>query len=384
MLSMMAMGRVWCGVFCPEGAATEWASRHGLQRSIPRWIRWGGWPFVAFACTTLFGQLVSVYQYPKAALLILGGSTIGALIVGFLYGRDVRVWCRFLCPANGVFTLLSKLSPVHFGVDKTQWDLAPHNTHPVDCPPILDVKHKAGTGSCHNCGRCSGHRNAVTLQWRSTAQELLTQKITVHERVEVFTLLFGLLGIALGAFQWSGSPWFVQLKQFAAWQVVEYGPMWLLSDNAPWWILTHYPEANDVFTWLDGILILFYIGATTLLVGGWMSAMMWLSARWIVGNTQYFWRLAYSVTPLGGISVFLGLSMLTLTQLTQDRITVPYVSDIRALLLAIAVTWSLWLCKKICQPWQLSRTRFVFVMVSVLLAMLPVLTLWYLQFYRWA
>jgi len=383
MLSMMLMGRTWCGVFCPEGAITEWASRHGLQGSIPHWIRWSGWPFVAFVSTTLFGQLISVYQYPKAALLILGGSTVGAIVVGFLYGKNVRVWCRFLCPANGVFTLLAKLAPVHFGVNKQQWALAPHNTPAVDCPPILDVQHKAGTGHCHSCGRCSGHRDAVNLQWRSTAQEVSEQKITIHERVEIFTLLFGLLGVALGAFQWSGSPWFVQLKQFAAWQVVEYGQLWLLNDNAPWWILTHYPEANDVFTWLDGILILFYISATTFFVGGWATAVLWLSTKIFLNDGARFWRLAYSLTPLGGISVFLGLSMLTLTQLAQDRISVPYVSDLRALLLAIAVCWSLWLAHQLCRRWTLSRMQQIGVLAGVTIAMLPVLTLWSLQFFQW-
>src|SRR5260363_431808 len=53
-------GRVWCGILCPEGALSEFASRHGRSRPIPRWMRWGGWPFVAFSITTVYGQMVSV------------------------------------------------------------------------------------------------------------------------------------------------------------------------------------------------------------------------------------------------------------------------------------------------------------------------------------
>jgi hypothetical protein len=81
------MGRVWCGVLCPEGALAEFASRHGRGKAIPKWLRWGGWPFLAFVLTTLYGQLVSVYEYPQAALLILGGSTVAAVAVGWLYGK---------------------------------------------------------------------------------------------------------------------------------------------------------------------------------------------------------------------------------------------------------------------------------------------------------
>ncbi len=47
LISMVLFGRVWCGVFCPEGALAEQASRVGLGRGIPRWLRWQGWPFFA-------------------------------------------------------------------------------------------------------------------------------------------------------------------------------------------------------------------------------------------------------------------------------------------------------------------------------------------------
>src|SRR5260363_433862 len=121
LISIVFFGRVWCGILCPEGALSEFASRHGRSRPMPRWMRWGGWPFVAFSITTVYGQMVSVYQYPKAVLLVLGGSTVAAIATGYLYGREKRIWCKYLCPVNGVFALLAKLAPVHFKVDPSAW-----------------------------------------------------------------------------------------------------------------------------------------------------------------------------------------------------------------------------------------------------------------------
>ena len=342
MLSMILFGRLWCGVFCPEGALSEWASRHGRGGAIPRWMRWSGWPFTAFVLTTLYGKLISVYEYPKAALLILGGSTVAAMVVGFLYGRGKRVWCRHLCPASGVFSLLARLAPVHFRVDRETWRQAPRRTPAVDCAPLINIADMTGNSACHMCGRCSEHREAVALSVRSPNREILSLSAETANRWDALLLIFGLLGVATGAFQWSASPWFVQLKQGLADWLIEHDVYWPLGDGAPWWVLTHYPETNDVFTWLDGALILFYIGATTLIIGGAFMLALRL-AGWLLGQRELPWRLAYALTPLAGSSVFLGLSALTVSMLKAERLALPWVPQLRIALLAAGLLWSGWL-----------------------------------------
>jgi polyferredoxin len=347
MFSMMLVGRVWCGVFCPEGALTEFASRHGLGRSIPRWMRWSGWPFTAFVCTTIYGQLVSVYEYPQAALLVLGGSTIGALVVGFIYGKGKRVWCRYLCPANGVFALLAKISPFHFAVDEQQWKQ--HTAQSgreamVDCAPLIDIRHMKSASACHACGRCAGYQGgAVQLALRAPDREILSGNNHGASTEQAMTLIFGMLGIATAAFLWSSSSWFIQLKTVTANWLIEHDAMLLLDDNAPWWLLTHYPQANDVFTWLDGACILAFI----VIGGGALGLAIWSGVRaaaWVTGERALSWqRLALALVPVAGIGIFLGLSMLTLTHLKAEHIPLTWVPAVRLVLLVLGSGFSAWL-----------------------------------------
>lgn len=344
-VSTLALGRVWCGVFCPEGTLTELASRHGLGRPVPRWLKWGGWPFAAFVITTVYGQLVSVYEYPKAVLLVLGGSTVVAVAVGFVYGKGKRVWCRHLCPVSGVFSLLARLAPVHFRVDRERWDAAAlaHPT-PIDCAPLLDMRRMKSGSQCHMCGRCSGHRNAVALSPRLPGSEVANLKPAEAGAWEARLLVFGIIGTAVGAFQWSSSPWFVAIKTRVAEWLIERDAFALLQDNAPWWLLTHYPEANDVFTWLDGLGVLAYIGATALILGGWITLWLRLAGALLPGSTKQIahW-LAYALIPMGGLGVFLGLSSLTVTLLKAEGLIMPWLPEARGALLALAALWSLWL-----------------------------------------
>jgi polyferredoxin len=344
LLSMVLVGRTWCGVFCPEGALTEFASRRSLGRAVPGWITWRGWPFIAFVVTTIYAQMVSVYQYPRPALVILGGSTIAAIAVGLVYGRNKRVWCRYLCPVNGVFGLLAKLAPISYRVDQAAWEESRRTHTPpaaITCAPLVPIRTMQGAASCHMCGRCSGFRGAVALDARPPNHEIVQVAGAQPNPWETALILVGLMGVAPGAFHWSSSPWFLAAKLQAAEWLIDSGITWPLETTAPWWALTNYPAQNDVLSLLDGGLLLAYIGATATTYGVMLAAMLAFGVR-AAGAWSWprFHHLAQALIPMAGCGVFLGLSAMTVTLLHADGITVPGVTAGRAMLLTGAAVWS--------------------------------------------
>ncbi|MCB1893305.1 MAG: 4Fe-4S binding protein, partial [Rhodocyclaceae bacterium] len=305
-----------------------------------------------------------------------------AVAVGWLYGRGKRVWCRYLCPVSGVFALLARIAPVHFRIDRTAWDTHPARTAAVDCAPLLDVKHMTSASACHACGRCSGHRGAVEFAVRSPNAEILAAgpgNAAPHTS-EALLLVFGMLGVAIGAFQWTVSPWFVAARQAAAEWLVGHDLLWPLESGAPWWLLTHYPEANDVFTWLDGGLILAYIGAVALTVGGAVLAGLTFAAR--IGRID--WRaLALSLIPLAGVGLFLGLSMMTATHLRAEGAPLGWLPLARGLLLAVGVAWSGWLGARLLFGHAPNPPRAMLALPFLVAPLAVVATAWILVFYVW-
>jgi len=382
MIATLSMGRVWCGVFCPEGALSEWVSQYGRGKALPRWLKWSGWPFVAFVCTTVYGQLVSVYEYPQAALLVLGGSTVAALGIGLLYGREKRIWCRYLCPASGIFAVLAKIAPLHYKVDREAWDKYGGDFEPVNCAPLLDVRRMSSASECHSCGRCAGQRDAVSYATRSPFSEILDPNAPA-KTPDALTLVYGVLGVATAAFQWTLSPWLLNGKLAAAEWLVEHDHFALLDNNVPWWLLTHYPEANDLFTWLDGALILAYLLGGGFLLGSLLLIGPATAAR--VLNSEYLsWqRLTLALTPLAAASVILGLSMLTITHLKAEHIWLGWLPYFRVALLAAGCIGSLWLAfqlvlrssAKTCQKWCAG--------IAMLWPVGLMATVWTLVFFVW-
>jgi polyferredoxin len=376
--SMFVLGRTWCGVFCPEGTLTEAASRHGLGLGVPRWLRWRGWPFVAFALTTLFGQLVSVYQYATATLLVLGGSTLAAIAVGFVYGKGKRVWCRHLCPVNGVFAILARAAPLHFRVDSDAWSASTGRSraHPVNCAPMVRIRRMTGTSECHMCARCSGLQGAVVLAARAPGREIEQIDLAEVNGWDAALIVFGMIGLAIGAFEWSATRWFIDLRTAVANHVLEHGPAWLLADNAPWWLLTHYPDAHDVFTWLDGALVFGWIVGTALVLGGSITVCLALASLPARGILRRAYALSYALTPLAGSGLFVGLSALTVRLARGEGLQVHALPALRCALLGAGAAWSLWLAYRQLRT-RATGSRLAFALLAFSLGVASVLVAWY-------
>ncbi len=388
LLSMVLVGRSWCGLFCPEGALTEIASRYGRAHATPRWMKWAGWPFTAFACTTIYGQMVSVYQYPKPVVIVLGGSTVAAIAVGLMYGRDKRVWCRFLCPVNGVFRLLSKLAPMRYRTNRAAWDAwdpkTGKNGEMVNCAALVPIKIMEGAATCHMCGRCAGYKESVALELRSPNQEIVEAFGPPPGAWETALITFGLMGLAAGAFQWASSPWFVALRQQLAGWMIEHGWTALLEPLLPWWILTNYPDQNDMMSPLDGGLMIFYVLATAVVVGCVVVALLALGVRALGAfEARRLHHLAQSLIPLAGCGVFLGLSALTVTMLKAEGLRFAFVGPARIVLLAGAALWCIWLAWQISGRYASDFARRIGAVACIAGAVAIGVAQWVLLFWVW-
>jgi hypothetical protein len=166
---------------------------------------------------------------------------------------------------------------------------------------------------------------------------------------DIILLLFGVMGIATGAFQWSGSPLFVDLKQGLAGLLIDHGITYPMTESLPWWLLTNSEETGEVFTLLDGFCLLTYMAGTAAVLGGFGLAGLALAAR-LAGDAKSLWRLGYGLIPAGAMGLVIGLSSMTLTQLGTEGVIFTWVPLARMALLALGVGWSgvlLWrLCPK--------------------------------------
>jgi hypothetical protein len=205
-LSMMLIGQFWCGVLCPDGTVTEFISRRGQGQKPADWVRWAWWPFLLYGLLTFFSDGFGAHRSAWGTLLVVGGMSLLAIMIGFVFGRGKRVWCRYLCPVTSVFSLLSRCSVLHFKVDRGRWDSAPRPVaKSVDCPLLLDVRRLTSNEKCNMCARCSGHRDAVELAWRFPGAEIETLRDDEGRLWDAMAVCFLLIGLSTAGIHWHSS-----------------------------------------------------------------------------------------------------------------------------------------------------------------------------------
>jgi polyferredoxin len=346
-LSMLGVGRAWCGLFCPEGALSAFASRHGTNRAIPDWMRWGGLPLVAFIGVTVLGQVFEVDERPIAQLAILGGSTVAAVLVGLVYSRRVWVWCRYLCPVSLLFGVFSRLGAMHFHVNHARlatWTAPSSGARATDpCPVQIHLPAMSTNRYCLMCFRCSGWRDAIHLDFRHPGKELLHINTAEPLFWEVIFLFGGAIGLPLGVF---------------------YG---------------------EILQWAGLRLVSLLLGGTLLTIAV-LSLLTGISTYATRPHSlgrkdvrERFTCIGYLYTPLSLFSLFLGLSKPTVEYL--ESIGLPHVATdlIRLSVLTLGVAWSLYVGIRILRLQTGRHVWSAFVphvvgLAGILVAWMPILS----------
>jgi polyferredoxin len=347
-LSVIFAGRTWCGVLCPMGAASEWANGIGLRRAIPAWLRWEGTPLVSFIVITLLGQTLGVRDHPEAAAEIFGGTMLMAIVIGFIYGRRKRAWCRHMCPIGRVLGLYARLGAVAF-TPRTRLAGGEAYTEKGVCPTMIDLPRKAESRHCINCFRCVNPqaRGGVAMTLRRPGHEIEAIRDHHPNPTEIWFLFLD-TGVALGGFLWLVLPAYQTTRQvFGEW-AVDQNWMWLIKVG-PAWLMSVHPDRSETFMWLDFVMInSFMIGCMLLLTAVLAAttagaALLARRAGAHGGFGRCFSELGYQYAPIALVSLVIGLGAELFEPLRQTAFGIEGVHAVKGTLFLAGMLWSAWL-----------------------------------------
>lgn len=351
-LSVIVLGRLWCGTLCPMGAASELANKYGLQRAIPGWIKWEGTPALSFIIMTLYGQTLGVRDHPEAAAGLFGGTMLLAIAIGGLYGRNKRVWCRHLCPIGRVLGLYSRLGAVQFA-PKVLLGGGDAYTERGACPTMIDLPRKRESRHCIECFRCVNPKAAGSMRLELRRPGVEVEEIRDHRanKAEAWFLFLD-TGVALGGFLWLVLPQYQQMRQGLGVWAIQNHIDWI-TRVGPSWLMSVHPARAETFLWLDFLMIVgFMLGTMAVLtvVLACLTAVGAAIARKLGadgGFGQVFTELGYQYAPVALMSLIIGLGAELLMPLRDTFVGMEGVHLIRGGLFLIGVVWSIWLGDRI-------------------------------------
>ncbi len=351
-VSVLFSGRSWCGILCPLGAASQWSNKIGLKRKIPAWLRWEGTPIVSFIIVTILGQTLDVRDQPLGLAELFGGVLVIALIIGFLYGRNKRAWCRHACPIGLLLGVFSRLGALEFAPKHKQPGGDTYTEKGV-CPTMIAVSRKEESRHCIECFRCvkPSSNGGLFLRFRKPGEEI--EKIRQYNpNLAEIIFMFLATGVALGGFLWLILPSYQVIKQALGSFFIDNGWMWV-GNAGPAWLMSVHPEQRQVFNWLEFIMIVgfmtFYMFAALGLLTLCNSLSAWFAGRFGGGGSfkQRFTQLGYQFAPVAMISIIIGLGELLFKQLSFLGLNALAIEILKIALFTGAIAWSFYLGHKI-------------------------------------
>ncbi len=346
--SVIFAGRLWCGVLCPMGAASEWANKVGFKWEIPRWLRWEGTPILSFLLITILGQTVDVRDESSAMLEIFGGTLVLALIIGFFFGRHKRAWCRHACPIGLLLGVFSRIGMVQFTPKMPQGTDDRYAERGI-CPTMIDINHKTESRHCIQCFRCvkPTSRGGLFLRFRKPGEEVIEIRKHNPNIAEVFFIFLG-TGISLGGFLWLVLPQYQTIRQYVGEWFINHDWYWI-GNTGPSWLMSVHPAQHQAYNWLDFMMIVgFMLGCMifSLVV---LTAANLLSS-WLAGkyggdrSLKYrFTELGYQFAPIAMLSIILGLGDLLFKQIGLWGINASVLEFTKISLFAGSLIWGIYL-----------------------------------------
>ena len=301
---------------------------------------------------TLLGQTLGVRDHPEAIVELFGGTLLGAMIVGYLYARNQRAWCRHLCPIGLLLGIFSRLGSVYFVYSKKRDGGDRYSTKGL-CPTMVDIRYKEESRHCIVCFRCisPGTRNSVFFQLRRPGIEVEHIK-NFHPNLSEALFLFLGTGIALGGFLWLGLAEYQEFRLSMGMWFFDHGMFWA-GDAGPSWLMSVHPQRGEVFSWIDFFSILSFMlgvmGLLTLTLSATTAAAAKLSN--LLGEKNPFKsnfnELAYQYAPIALISLILGLGAELFKALYWVGLDTNQIGYIKLGIFYLSLLWSVWIGFKI-------------------------------------
>ncbi len=352
-LSVLFTGRSWCGLFCPMGAASQWVSKIGLKRQNPVWLRWEGTPIFCFIIVTILGQTMGVRDHAYSMTLLFIELFILALLVGFLFGRNKRSWCRHCCPIGLLLGVFSRLGAVSFSPLKQPLQSEGYSEKGV-CPTYIDLKNKSESRHCITCFKCVQPTTGkgIVLEVRKPGQEIEEIGKRNANFSEVF-FLFSATGLSLGGFLWLLLPQYQLFRQAIGTWLLEQGAYWV-GRPGPIWLMAVFPQEREVFVWLDFLSISLFMSGLMVIFIVLLSLLTITSSHLFFKNTKSHFRLflelGYQYAPIAMVSLIVGLGNDLFVHIAQSSFEIALF--VKSGLFLIGLLWSLCLGWKISFPFE--------------------------------